>query len=101
VCFWGQAADTAWRAGAPAPVPGGVEEDGGAAWLFELLLDGSPEAYRSFAEECYEADVDLDAVRHVYALRPLTQEVVSALNPELDLADLAGDIAEIGYPTGE
>ncbi|WP_033216067.1 hypothetical protein [Kitasatospora phosalacinea] len=99
VCFWREAADTAWRASEPAPVPGGGDEDGGAAGLFELLLDGRPEAYRSFAEEYYEVGVDLEAVRHVYAQRPLTREVVRALNPELDLTELAEDIAEIGYPT--
>ncbi|MGW4809190.1 hypothetical protein [Kitasatospora sp. NPDC004272] len=101
VGFWPQAADTARRAGEPAPAPGDAEEDGGAAWLFALLLDGSSEAYRSFAEECYEVDVTLGAVRHPYVLRPFTQEVVRVFSPELDLADLAGDIAEIGHPIGE
>ncbi|QKW23425.1 hypothetical protein HUT16_33940 [Kitasatospora sp. NA04385] len=105
VCFWREAADTAWRTGAPELPPDGGdedggEEDGGAVRLFALLLDGAPEAYRGFAEEYYETEVDLDAVRHVYALRPLTREVVRALNPELDLADLAEDVAEIRYPTG-
>ncbi|WAL70202.1 hypothetical protein OU787_01065 [Kitasatospora sp. YST-16] len=99
-CFWREATDSTWRTGNPAPDPDGHEDDGGAAWLFDVLLDGSPEAYRSFAEKYYEADVDLDAVRHVYALRPLTQEVVHALNPQLELAALAGDVAEIGYPSG-
>jgi hypothetical protein len=66
--------------------------------LFEVLLDGRPEAYQEFAEEYYEVAVDLEAVRHVYALRPLTRHVVSLLNPELDLPDLAEDLAAIGYP---
>ncbi|MEU8922368.1 hypothetical protein AB0D10_15740 [Kitasatospora sp. NPDC048545] len=46
--------------------------------------------------------MDLGAVRDVYALRPLSRALVSSLNPELTLtlADLAGDIAEIGYPAG-
>jgi hypothetical protein len=42
--------------------------------------------------------LDLDAVRHVYAMMPLTEEVVTALNPERTLQDLKDDIAEIGYP---
>ncbi|GAA0659726.1 hypothetical protein GCM10010193_08310 [Kitasatospora atroaurantiaca] len=41
----------------------------------------------------------LDTVRYVCALRPLTDDVVHALNAELTLADLAEDIAEIGCPT--
>ncbi|MGI5454852.1 hypothetical protein ACQEWB_17085 [Streptomyces sp. CA-249302] len=74
-------------------------EDGGSAeWLFDVLADGRPGAYQEFAEEYYERAVDIDAVRHVYALRPLTRGVVSALNPTADLAGLAEDIAEIGYP---
>ena len=39
------------------------------------------------------------AVREVDALGPLTQTLVATLNSELSLADLAGDVAEIGYPT--
>jgi hypothetical protein len=42
--------------------------------------------------------VDLEAVRQVYALRPLSQELVSLLNPEVSLTDLARDISEVGYP---
>jgi hypothetical protein len=45
--------------------------------------------------------VDLAAVREIYALRPLTQPLVSALNQQLSVADLAYDIAEIGYPTAQ
>lgn len=45
----------------------------------------------------YEVAVDLDAVRHVYALRPLSQSIVSSLNTDVSLDDLAEDIAQIGY----
>jgi hypothetical protein len=37
-------------------------------------------------------------VRHIYALKPLTQGIVSSLNPDVDLADLEKDRAQIGYP---
>ena len=40
----------------------------------------------------------LDAIRHVYALMPLTEYVVTSLNRNRRLADLKDDIAEIGYP---
>ncbi|MFF4508836.1 hypothetical protein [Streptomyces sp. NPDC001401] len=46
----------------------------------------------------HEVAVDLEAVRQVYALRPLSQELVSLLNPEVSLTDLAQDISEVGYP---
>ena len=38
------------------------------------------------------------AVRAVYAHLQLDQDIVSALNPGVQLSDLAEDIAEIGYP---
>ncbi|POX63538.1 hypothetical protein C3492_10270 [Streptomyces sp. Ru62] len=101
VCFWRQQADSEWRAGAIEPLPAGVEDDGSPEWLFDVLVDGRPEAYQQFAEECYEVTTDIEAIRHVYALRPLTQRVVSALNPEVELVDLAEDLAQIGYPVPE
>ncbi|MEV5173716.1 hypothetical protein AB0L10_22110 [Streptomyces flaveolus] len=98
VCFWREQADTQWRCGAVQAPPEGVADDGSAEWLFDVLLDGRPEAYQQFAEEYYEVSISLEAVRHVYALRPLTPSVVSSLNPDVDLAALEEDIAQIGYP---
>lgn len=91
VCFWRTADDDAWRCG---PVQG----NDGADWLFELVADGRPEAYLTFAEDYYEQALDLEAIRHVYALMPLTEYVVTSLNPERRLRDLTETIAEIGYP---
>ncbi|MER5199839.1 hypothetical protein ACWD3J_38615 [Streptomyces sp. NPDC002755] len=34
----------------------------------------------------------------VYALRPLSPELVSLLNPEVSLTGLAQDISEVRYP---
>jgi hypothetical protein len=63
------------------------------------LLDGDPEGYRAWAESYFEATIVRSAVDHIYGHRPLTEEVVKALNPELSLADVAGDASEIAYPT--
>ncbi|MEU6657337.1 hypothetical protein ABZ904_50890 [Streptomyces sp. NPDC046900] len=76
-----------------------MDDADGAEWLFDLLIAGSAEAYREFAEEVYELTLDLAAVQAVFDLTPLTQEIVSALNPEVTLGGLAKDIAQIGYPT--
>jgi hypothetical protein len=78
--------------------PAGHADPDGTAGLFEFLVDRSPEAFLRFAEDYYEVAVNLEAVRHVYALRPLDQKLVSSLNAEITLADLAEDISEIGYP---
>lgn len=93
VCFWRTTEDDAWRCG---PVEN-VGADG-ADELFELIADGRPEAYLTFAEEYYEVALDLEAIRHVYALMPLTEYVVTSLNRHRRLTDLTDDIAEIGYP---
>ncbi|QMU74578.1 hypothetical protein GXW83_01030 [Streptacidiphilus sp. PB12-B1b] len=97
-CFWRQPSDAAWSAGRlKFPIEEHKDIDG-TEWMFEVLIDGTAEGYRMFAEEYYEVVPDITAIRHVYELKPLTQEIVSALNPDVDLADLAEDFAQIGYP---
>ncbi|MFF2083344.1 hypothetical protein ACFVVM_06190 [Nocardia sp. NPDC058176] len=89
VCFWRGHDDTEWSVS--------TADHGGRA-LFELVIEGTPEAYRDWAQDYYETEVSLSAVHHVFALRPLTPEVVGELNPDVAFGDLAGDLVEIGYP---
>lgn len=96
-CLWRKATDDRWRHGVIG-LPAEYSDPDGATGLFELLVDRSPEAFQRFAEDYYEVPVALEAVRDVYALRPLSQKLVSSLNAEVTLTDLAEDIAEIGYP---
>ncbi|GAA3045167.1 hypothetical protein GCM10017562_03040 [Streptomyces roseofulvus] len=96
-CLWREATDDQWRHGV-IDFPAGCADPDGATGLFELLVDRSPEAFQRYAEDYYEVSVDLEAVRDVYALRPLNQKLVSSLNSDVTLADLAEDMAEIGYP---
>jgi hypothetical protein len=96
-CLWRGETDEQWCHGTIDFPKGAVDPDG-ATSLFELLVDPSPEAFQRFAEDYYEVSVDLGAVGQVYALRPLSQEVVSLLNPEISMVDLVQDMSEIGYP---
>ncbi|GGU77793.1 hypothetical protein GCM10010275_10540 [Streptomyces litmocidini] len=98
-CLWREATDTAWRTG-PVDFPDldGHEDPDGSGRLLRLLTDRSAEAYAAWASDYYEQPVDVEAVRHVLALRPLTPELVARLNPQVTLPDLAEDVAEIGYP---
>ncbi|WP_328884812.1 hypothetical protein [Streptomyces sp. NBC_00316] len=96
-CLWREAKDDQWHHGT-IDFPSDRADPDGATRLFELLVDRSPEAFQRFAEDYYEVSVDLGAVSDVYALRPLGQELVSSLNIEVSMADLAQDISEIGYP---
>ncbi|MBC6445724.1 hypothetical protein [Actinokineospora xionganensis] len=105
-CLWRESGDDRWRAGTIEfpESDEGVEPDeyvadpDGAASLFRLLADRSAESYREWAADYYDRPVDLAAVRHIFAMLPLTAEVVRALNSDLTLDDLAEDIQEIGYP---
>ncbi|MEU1122209.1 hypothetical protein ABZ371_01115 [Streptomyces sp. NPDC005899] len=96
-CLWRAATDDRWRHGV-IDFPAGCSDPDGASGLFELLVDRSPEAFQRFAEDYYEVPVDLEAVRDVYALRPLSRKLVSSLNSQLTFSDLAEDIADVGYP---
>ncbi|MYY09971.1 hypothetical protein GT204_13865 [Streptomyces sp. SID4919] len=96
-CLWREKTDDQWRHGT-IDIPEGHADPDGTTGLFSLLVDRSPEAFQRFAEDYYEVPVDQRAVGNVYALRPLDQELVSLLNAEVTLADLAQDISEIGYP---
>ncbi|GIE82237.1 hypothetical protein Aph02nite_81870 [Actinoplanes philippinensis] len=88
VCLWRLTGDERWHGR-------GLDE---TAWLFELLVEGTAEAYQEFAEDYYEEDVDVAAVAEVFALRPLTDALVRRLNPAVTVGYLADDIEEIGYP---
>ncbi|SDJ77520.1 hypothetical protein [Streptomyces indicus] len=97
-CMWREADAGCWQTGAIdfPEVPEGDPD--GAQYLFQLLTDRTPEAFQRWAEDYYEVPIALEAVSHILDSRPLTEAVVTALNPEITLAELAKDIAEIGYP---
>ncbi|MFJ1617844.1 hypothetical protein ACIQWV_39550 [Streptomyces sp. NPDC098085] len=99
-CIWRETGDDAWKTGTidfPEETAGDPD---GAGYLFHLLMDRSAEAFQRWAEDYYEVPVALEAVRHVFSSRPLTEGVVGALSAEVTLASLEGCIAEIGYPLG-
>ncbi|MEV5931891.1 hypothetical protein AB0L56_03730 [Streptomyces sp. NPDC052079] len=96
---WRETVDARWKVGTIDFPDAATEDSDGAGYLFRLLVDRTPEAFQRWAEDHYEVPVDLEAVRHVFSSRPLTEEAVRALNSEIVLADLSEDIAEIGYPT--
>jgi hypothetical protein len=94
-CIWRNREDSSWHHG-PIDWPDGADPDGSE----ELLspLDGNPETYQKWAEDYYERSVELSAVEHIYAHLPLTDAVISVLNPEITKDELIEDILQIGYP---
>ena len=97
VCFWREREATGWVVGAPADLPTGAADDGGAAWLFDVLLSGAT-GYRDFAQTYYETELDCETVSDVYDLHPVSAEVVARLNPSIDLADVVDELRGMGYP---
>ena len=96
VCLWRLAGDTKWRHG-PVELPTTEGDPDGADWLF-AELDGQAETYRSYALDYFEKEIELAPILHVYEQKPLTQEVLSTLNPDISLVDMAEDLREIDYP---
>jgi hypothetical protein len=101
--LWRRAGDDAWQAGRGidfAPVETD-ETDPDGSWLLDVLLDDIAEQYVDYAEEIFEVTPDRDAVEHVVAFRPLTDEVIAAIDPEADPEKIRRRAAEIGYPVAQ
>ncbi len=94
-CLWRTFSDSSWHKG-EIEFPDEENADGSRDLLW--MFDGNPQTYEQWAEDTYEQPVDLEAVAHMYQHRPLSQEVLRALNPELSLDDVGEDKEEIGYP---
>ncbi|GAB3977724.1 hypothetical protein V1634_13630 [Plantactinospora veratri] len=101
--LWRSVGDDRWHAGEGItfPPPDGFDDDGGpdGSGMLEILLDDIVDRFVEYAGDYYEMEVDRAAVEYVVAHRPLTDTVVSALNPRHTVADLAEDVAAIGYPS--
>ncbi|KAB1986780.1 hypothetical protein [Streptomyces triticiradicis] len=97
VCLWRAADAPSWETGR-ITFPEGHPDPDGSHWLFELLLAPTPEAFRSFAEDYYEVPADIEALRHIYALRPLGQRDIAALNPSAGAETVIAAAKAIGYP---
>ncbi|MFB6977494.1 hypothetical protein [Streptomyces scopuliridis] len=117
VVTWRLATDSRWHAG-DFPLP--LDEDKAEAlrnswgWSADLLVDlihPSPsnlEWCGSLRDGTYRDDPEIEwgdtgisfegALRHILALKPLTEEVVRTLNPSRGLVDVADDITAIEYP---
>lgn len=100
VALWRLAGDEQWRHG-PVEYPPGWEhhygDPDGSGWLFKQL-DGRTDSYLEYAREYFERQLPADAVTAIFEHRPVTAELVHALNPERVPGDLAGDLKRIGYP---
>jgi hypothetical protein len=98
-CLWRQTTGTQWHAGEiDFPPIRGYRKDPDGSGLLTILCDGTGDLYRAFAADYYEVDLDKASVERVFALQPLDEPMVTALNADLCLADVTNDAAAIGYP---
>jgi hypothetical protein len=95
--LWRQFSNDSWQTGAIAfPTYGGRRSSPDGSELLTVLIDPGPDTYLGFAADYYEIALDTPAVAHLWALRPLDDAVVTALNPHLTLADIHQDAHQIG-----
>ena len=95
-CIWRTRENNCWAHG-DITFPHPRDADGSANLL--AVLDDNPQSYQEWAEKHYESGINLAAVERIYSHEPLSSGLVTALNSEITLEDLAEDITEIGYPS--
>lgn len=99
-CIWRQHHDASWQTGAVHYAGFGDCVDPDGAWqMLGVLTDPTPRSYRTWAASYFGVDPDLDAVDHVFNLRPLTEDVVRRINAQTTLDELGSDITSANYPT--
>lgn len=95
VCVWRETGADAWLCG---PVKFAADESDGSEWLFDLLADGSPEAYVRYADECWGRTVDIEAVRDLMTGAPLTRRTAAGLSPTGNFEIMAEHVRALGHP---
>ena len=95
-CIWRSFKDTKWH---HHSIQLAQDEDPDGSIYLLSPLDGKPDTYWQWSEDYYERDVPLQAVKAIYERQRLTEDLVTALNPDLRLKDLKKDLREIKYPT--
>ncbi|ONH32502.1 hypothetical protein [Pseudofrankia asymbiotica] len=97
--LWRQHHDDHWRTGTmELPPHAGHRESPDGAELLTILCDPGPNIYLAFAADYYEVALDTVAVSRLWTLHPLDGTTVTALNPDLTLADVRQDAEQTGYP---
>lgn len=90
-CTWWPSEGSEWTTGP-------VGSDGGASWMLEVALDGTPVGYCSFAADYFEVVLSPAAVAPFYALRPATAEMITEIDPQAGILSIVADLTEMGYP---
>ncbi|NMG10104.1 hypothetical protein [Brasilonema sp. UFV-L1] len=93
-CVWRLPTDSSWQVG-NIDMPSDLDD--GSSKLLSIFED-TPTRYKNWAEQYYEIVLPQTEVLAIFQHRPLSNELIQAINPDNSLEDLAEDILEIGYP---
>ena len=91
-CYWQLPDDSAWK-----ETPEQSLMETGASEFLEILVNPI-KGYRHFASDYFEWDIDPGVIEDICSHRPVTAEIVAALNSEIGIDDIRDGLDEIGYP---
>ncbi|MGQ8872552.1 hypothetical protein [Paenibacillus sp. TSA_86.1] len=91
-CIWNEEEQNKWTSTQQLP---------DEAYALLQVFVGGAEYYHAWAQEYYEIELDLQPIQHIFSMKPLNEQLLQALNPEIELDELEEDVTEIGYPVQE
>ncbi|ATF13729.1 hypothetical protein HPY27_05320 [Brevibacillus sp. HB1.1] len=92
-CLWRESTDHVWKTG-DVHNPQGLDD--GSDFLLGMIYD-IPEDYVEWAEAYYEVKVSLDVVGYTFSNTAITEEMITELNPEVDLELAIKELQAIGF----
>ncbi|NRS15587.1 hypothetical protein HP398_03955 [Brevibacillus sp. HB1.4B] len=92
-CLWRESTDHVWKTG-DVHNPQGLDD--GSDFLLGMIYD-IPEDYVEWAEAYYEVKVSLDVVGYTFSNTTITEEMITELNPEVDLELAIKELQAIGF----
>ncbi|MDC0759330.1 MULTISPECIES: hypothetical protein [Brevibacillus] len=92
-CLWRESTDHVWKTG-DVHNPQGLDD--GSDFLLGMIYD-IPEDYVEWAEAYYEVKVPFDVVGYTFSNTAITEEMITELNPEVDLELAIKELQAIGF----
>lgn len=79
-------------------ITGPLEDDGGAAWLLEVVMGDAASLYTSFLNEVREPALMPEQLAPFFALEPISHALLEELGSELATKEVLAGLATLGYP---
>lgn len=95
-CYWCESTQRSWEK-VIHPDPAYAEVSDGSLEFLSLLYEPAS-AYQEFASWYYEFEIPFEVIEKIYSHHPITESIITALNPELQMALVKEFAMEIGYP---